>query len=335
MGIYYLLSVFSGISIAMCLFSAIYLWIGVKEKSLKKTILIFLILAISLRLLKSILFYVASSQLAIMPTLGIIIGFLGFSTFGPLSYWYFKFNRDHNDFHKTEYLHLIFPILGAIVLGITEKLDTLMYLLCNLSFALYLAYIYFKFFFNRKQTNGSIPKLDRYIFITMLALLIVFLIQYFTATLQLYVIGTGISSIIIAGLFVYMLKYPPNLIKAIHKTIPKPEQVDSIVKALEVEKVYHKSNISLTEFSKLIDVPKYIISTTIKEKYQKSFPELINHMRINDIVSRLKHPDSVNIKIEDLAFDVGFNSTSSFYTAFKKETAMTPRAFQKDIILKY
>ena len=36
-----------------------------------------------------------------------------------------------------------------------------------------------------------------------------------------------------------------------------------------------------------------------------------------------------NEKIENLAFDVGFNTSSAFYSAFKKETSMSPRTYQK------
>ncbi len=337
MGIYYLLSIFSGISIAMCLFTTMYLMVGIKEKNLKKTFLILLIIAISLRLIKSVLYYVAVSQFSIMPTIGIIIGFLGFSTFGPLVYWYFKFDSKQNakDFPKAEYLHLVFPIIGCLLMTISEKYDNEMYLACNISLTVYLAYIYFRFVFKRRTMDSHLLKLDKVIFITMSLLLFVFLIQYFVATIQLYVIGTGLSSLIISGLFIYMMKYPPNLMKAIHKTKPKPEQIHTIIEALEVKKMYHKQGISLTEFSKTINIPKYIISITIKDRYLKSFPEVINHMRIEDIIKKLKNPDSVNTKIEELAFDVGFNSTSSFYTAFKKETSMTPREFQKASILNH
>nr|WP_321232862.1 helix-turn-helix domain-containing protein [uncultured Psychroserpens sp.] len=332
MEILFLLTIFSGISIAMCLFTVIYLRVGIKEKSLKKTFLILLIVAISLRIIKSIFFYIMVSKSSFMPALGIAIGFLGFSSFGPLTYWCFKFNAIRK-FQKTEYLHLIFPIIGTVLIIVLGKFYNTFYLACSLSLIIYLIYIFFVFFYKKDKLIKNTFKLDKAIFITMALLFFVFLIQYFTPTIQWYVIGTGLSSLIITGLFIYMLKHPPILMKAIHKTKPKPSQIDTIIKALEIEKIYHKQGISLTEFSILIDIPKYIISVVIKDRYQKSFPEVINHMRIEDIMTKLKDPDSVNIKVEELAFDVGFNSPSSFYNAFKKETSMTPREFQKNTIL--
>ncbi|WP_299112217.1 AraC family transcriptional regulator [uncultured Winogradskyella sp.] len=268
-----------------------------------------------------------------MPAFGIAIGFLGFSCFGPLTYWYFKYSysKELTNFRSVEYLHLVFPIVGFMFIVYLENFFNEFYLGCSISLIIYLSYIFFKFLYRKKVQ--TILKLDKAIFVTMTLLFIVFLIQYFTPTIQWYVIGTAISSLIISGLFTYMLKYPPTLMKAISKTILKPEHIDAIVKALELEKLYHKHGISLAEFSKIIDIPKYIISTTIKEKYKKTFPEVINYMRIEEIKQKLRDPNTANNKIEALAFDVGFNSTSSFYTAFKKETTMTPREFQKRALL--
>ncbi|GGI57593.1 helix-turn-helix domain-containing protein [Winogradskyella haliclonae] len=66
--------------------------------------------------------------------------------------------------------------------------------------------------------------------------------------------------------------------------------------------------------------------------YSKSFPEVINSMRIKDITNKLKDPNLANVKVEELAFDVGFNSTSSFYVAFKKIVKITPREFQRKML---
>lgn len=49
---------------------------------------------------------------------------------------------------------------------------------------------------------------------------------------------------------------------------------------------------------------------------------------------KLSQPEFMNEKIEDLAYDVGFNTSSAFYNAFKKEVAMTPREYQTSIMTK-
>ena len=89
--------------------------------------------------------------------------------------------------------------------------------------------------------------------------------------------------------------------------------------------------ISLSQFSEAINAPTYLVSRAIKSIYKKKFPEVINSFRIKDVKEKLTHVDYANERIEDLAYDVGFNTSSAFYIAFKKETSMTPRAFQKSI----
>ncbi|GGI57604.1 hypothetical protein GCM10011444_19130 [Winogradskyella haliclonae] len=129
-----------------------------------------------------------------------------------------------------------------------------------------------------------------------------------------------------------MLKNPPNMLKALNKISPKPEQMIQIITALELDKLYRTQGINLTKFSNKINIPKYVISIVIRDRYSKSFPEVINSMRIKDITNKLKDPNLANVKVEELAFDVGFNSTSSFYAAFKKIVKITPREFQRKML---
>lgn len=73
--------------------------------------------------------------------------------------------------------------------------------------------------------------------------------------------------------------------------------------------------------------PNYV-SQTLNDTVGDSFFDFVNSYRILDAQDLLRDTDQTVLAI---AFEVGFNSRSSFYTAFKKVTGQTPTAFRKDI----
>ena len=56
------------------------------------------------------------------------------------------------------------------------------------------------------------------------------------------------------------------------------------------------------------------------------FFEMVAEYRVSEAKSLLR--DHPNIKVEEIAEQVGYNSKSSFNTAFKKLTGTTPSEFQ-------
>lgn len=99
--------------------------------------------------------------------------------------------------------------------------------------------------------------------------------------------------------------------------------------ALEEEEVYKQNSLTINHLSESIQEPVYKISKLTNKHYGKTFPELVNHLRISDVKSKLTDPKFNNYKIEALAYESGFNTPSSFYAAFKKETGMTPNQVKK------
>ena len=86
---------------------------------------------------------------------------------------------------------------------------------------------------------------------------------------------------------------------------------------------------NLQQFSTDYDIPSYLVTRSVKELYGKSFPETLNHFRIEKIKEMLLDPKKEHLKIESLAYEVGYTSPSAFYAAFKKSTGQTPTAYQK------
>ena len=70
----------------------------------------------------------------------------------------------------------------------------------------------------------------------------------------------------------------------------------------------------------------HILSQSINEGLGKSFFEMVAEYRVDEAKKLLiDHP---NIKVEEIAEQVGYNSKSSFNTAFKKFTGSTPSEYR-------
>ena len=79
---------------------------------------------------------------------------------------------------------------------------------------------------------------------------------------------------------------------------------------------------------KLKEHPKRI-STAINTILNKNFNTYINQHRIKKAERLLKNKSAENFSIEGIGKEVGFNSKSAFYSAFKKMTGMTPTAYKE------
>lgn len=88
------------------------------------------------------------------------------------------------------------------------------------------------------------------------------------------------------------------------------------------EKLFMKSDFSLPDLADRLKVTVHQLSQAINDGLGKNFFEMTAEHRIEEAKRLLK--EKSNIKVEEIAEEVGYNSKSSFNTAFKKITGMTP-----------
>ncbi len=77
-------------------------------------------------------------------------------------------------------------------------------------------------------------------------------------------------------------------------------------------------------------IPSYQLSRVINDYHHTNFNDLINGYRIKEACERLSNPVEMQFTFEAIARSSGFNSTASFYRAFKKQVGKTPRQFQQE-----
>ena len=97
---------------------------------------------------------------------------------------------------------------------------------------------------------------------------------------------------------------------------------------MEVDKLYLDPLISLEKLAKKQGVTAKFLSQVINKKFEMNFNELINTYRIRDAQSYLGDP-AQDMKILNVAYELGFSSKSTFNTSFKSIVGQTPSEFRK------
>ena len=92
------------------------------------------------------------------------------------------------------------------------------------------------------------------------------------------------------------------------------------------QKPFLKTEFSLPDLAQQLGTSVHTLSQTINERLGKSFFEMVAEYRVGEAKKLLK--DQPNIKVEEIAEQVGYNSKSSFNTVFKKLTGSTPSEFR-------
>lgn len=95
--------------------------------------------------------------------------------------------------------------------------------------------------------------------------------------------------------------------------------------AMADDKLHRDPNLSLWVLARHIGASSNYISQTLNEDIGQSFFDFVNGYRIAQAQVLLQDTDKTVLEI---TYEVGFNSRSSFYTAFKKVTGQTPTAYR-------
>ena len=100
---------------------------------------------------------------------------------------------------------------------------------------------------------------------------------------------------------------------------------------LWTDKPFFDPHLSLADLSEKLSVSTKHLSQVINQSFHKSFFDFINTYRIQEVQKILKESVDDKLTVLEAMYEAGFNSKSSFNTAFKKETGQTPTEFRKTI----
>lgn len=101
----------------------------------------------------------------------------------------------------------------------------------------------------------------------------------------------------------------------------------SLKRLMAEEKIYRSDALTLQGMAEHLDVSIHQLSEYLNRHLEQNFNSFINSHRISEAKEILKgEPEASIISI---AYRVGFNSVSTFYDAFKKETGQKPQQYRK------
>ena len=92
-------------------------------------------------------------------------------------------------------------------------------------------------------------------------------------------------------------------------------------------------SLTIYDLSKQIGMSTKDLSLLINHELNQHFFDFVNGFRIRKAMEILQDPSKKDLTVLEILYDVGFNSKSSFNTAFKKYTQLTPTQYRKKHLL--
>lgn len=267
---------------------------------------------------------------------GIYFGAIAFAGAGPLVHFYvsglwlpsFRWQKIH-------FIHFI-PVALALI--------SLPFLNVYMAFALYMIAllamsIYFIGSVIRLRRHREFYRMDenRWKWTTqfltgMIILLGLFHAQSFFFDSRIYrgiIVG---ATIVLYALTILSLKRV-KLFMAEPKKRDKKLQLQELGKQIEIllrkEQVFTNSSLTVASIAEELKIPSYLASQAINAYFEKSFPEILNGLRIQKAEQLLMDASKSHYTVEAIAYESGFSTLSAFYTTFKKVNQKTPTEFRK------
>jgi AraC-like DNA-binding protein len=121
---------------------------------------------------------------------------------------------------------------------------------------------------------------------------------------------------------------------------PKPERkkiadgdaklwLEKLNKALLDNELYKDPNLKLSDLAQKINIPPHQLSQLLNDNLGKSFSTYINEYRITEACKLITSNDLLTF--EAIGYEVGYNSKSTFYAAFRKIKDTTPALYKENI----
>lgn len=105
------------------------------------------------------------------------------------------------------------------------------------------------------------------------------------------------------------------------------EIAEKVVNIMQNEKPYLDPKLTLSKLAEKLDISSHLLSKVINESFNKNFFHFVNDYRVEEFKKLVQNNHDKNYTLLAIAYDSGFNSKTTFNSAFKKITNLTPKEF--------
>jgi AraC-like DNA-binding protein len=331
---------FSALGAFNGLLLSVYFAVMARKKSFSNYYLSLLMLVLSIRIIKSVFFYFNDD----LANIFIQIGLSACILIGPFLYLYLKSTTEYEKINWQ--MHVLPYIVGITILGImypyVEHRNVWGRWIVSGIYLQWLTYIIISFqllrpIFRKVKEKEPLKNIEVWLISIYFGILFIWL-AYTLGSYTSYIVGalsfTFILYLILllivfryfkqSNIFEEKEKYKNKVIDADTKSL-----IEQKLKMMVDKELFLNSNFTLEEAAKELKISRHMLSQYVNVILGKSFSDLIKEYRIEKAKKLLETEN--NRTIESVGYDTGFNSKSSFFTAFKKITGLTPAEYQKSL----
>lgn len=335
----------SGAGLIHGILVSIYLLTNKKNQILSKSLMAIILLLMTFRVGKSVLFnFTEDLEFSIL-----IIGLSVLLLLGPLLYFYIQSMTKPNFQIKTTYINYFLPFIAMFVISFfaTEQWffeNGKFWAFALLAFV-YLHFAYYIFRSSKiimkaskngnqilNKSQNTVILWSRYVIVGVIIIWVSYVLNIFEDKIP-YILGPIIYSITIYALtFIAfnskVINYNGMVFKEDLNKNTIFKNIDDIIRK---DKLYLNSNLDLKRIAQILSISSHQVSHIINEKTDANFNSYINKFRIEEAKKNISKDTEKQYTIESIAFDVGFNSMSTFNSAFKKFESITPSQYRNSL----
>jgi AraC-like DNA-binding protein len=327
----------------------IYFLVFYKSRTLSATLFGFLLMALSIRVAKSVLWWFMPE----MPVIIVQIGLVACLFIGPLLYYYAKASANGIKQAPLSWKTslAVYAIIGLTMLLFFSSKPYLHYwrhYIIPAIFAQWFVYvlvagytlrsIFFKLFDKTKNLKPN-DKWVLGVYTGNFMIAASYALAFPGIRAVSYITGSVAFSVILylnVLILIYRKKtndlFQSEPEKYANKKMDKAEAtklVQHLEQLMATKKVYTNADIKLNDLAAKLEISSHQLSQLLNDKLGKSFTAYINDYRIKQACDIIAVDNS--LKLEAVGYEVGFNSKSTFFAAFKKHTGTTPKMFKEQL----
>ena len=339
-----LLFFFSALGAFNGLILGLYFLLFARPKHISNIFLGVLLFTLSTRIGKSVFFYFNHNLEAIFLQLGVsAVAFVG-----PSLYFYLRSITQPKRNNKTSIYHYTIILISLIVIGVIYPWQTRPDAWYYIFDAIYFEWLLYLIVSGVliKQPIRSLFQKDRKLSSAEIWILSIYIgnvlvwIAYNTVNYTSYIVGALSFSFIFYLLLLLLFfnrkkdahflsrttKYGDNKIAPEEAELIR-SRLDSLI---QEDELYKDPNLKLPEVAEELNLLPHRLSQFVNDNLKKNFTLLINEYRVQEAKKLIE--SETHLKLESIGYTCGFNSKSTFYSAFKKLTGTTPAKYQEQVV---